>query len=660
MLLIIEKTWREEIPTLEKWAELRPVKVVFSFLIFFSLTLLSLETIAQYEKLTPGELKKLSVEELMNLEVTLVSRSPQKLAEAASAVQVITGEDIRNSGATNIAEALRLVTNLQVAQLRSNIWLISSRGFNQLFANKLLVMIDGRTVYTPLFAGVFWDMQNVLLEDVDKIEVVSGPGGTLWGANAVNGVINIITKNSAETQGLYASALAGTFIKDHAAVRWGGKIGKKISYKVYGQHFDRNSTKKPDGTDFSDAWKLTQGGFRMDWNGRKADNYTVQGDYYGGTIKTAGSNSDFNGQNILGRWSRNFSEKSDLTLQLYYDRYFKQDAPGKTSDKINTADVDFQYRFPIAKRHSILSGLGYRMVKDEFISSNPFVAILPQKKSLDLFNAFIQNEIAVSDVLKVTAGTKVLHNVYTGIEVQPGIRMALTVKKNNTLWAAVSRAVRTPSRIDVDYFSPVALQPPTSVSVTGGPTFKSEKAFAYELGYRIQPNTKSSFSIASFYNVYKNVYSLEALPGTLTYQIFNGSEGKSWGSELSGTYQLLDKWRVRGGYTYFDMKLKAKPGHTFDPSYLANDVQNQAMLQSMTDLPFNLHLDVIARYLDYLPQTITTVEVPGYFTFDTRIAYTIKHVEVSVAGQNLYKKNHTEYNTLNIPRSIYAKLTFRL
>jgi iron complex outermembrane receptor protein len=596
----------------------------------------------------------------MDLEVTLVSRSPQKLTEAASAVQVITWEDIHNSGAANIADALRLVTNLQVAQPRSHSWIISARGFNTTYANKLLVMINGRTVYTPLYGGVFWDIQNVLLEDVDRIEVVSGPGGTLWGANAVNGVINIITRNTSETQGLYASVLAGTFIKDHVALRWGGKAGEKFTYKIYGQHFDRNPTTRPNGTKFSDAWRLTQGGFRMDWSGAKDDTYTIQGDYLAGTIKSAGGNSDFNSQNILGRWSRKLSEKSDLKLQLYYDRYFKSDATIFVSDKINTVDLDFQYRFPLAERHNIVTGIGYRLVRDDFSSASTFRAILPQKKNMDLVNAFMQDEITVTDRLTLTAGTKVLHNVYTGIEVQPSVRMAMRLMTNNTLWAAISRAVRTPSRIDRDYFSPVTPQPPEIASVTGGPGFISEKAFAYELGYRLQPNSNSSFSVATFYNVYKDVYSLETLPGTRTLQTFNGSEGTSWGTELSGTYQILDKWRIRGGYTYLDVKLQAKPGHTFDPSYLANDVRNQFMLQSMADLPLNLHLDVIARYLDYLPKTQTTASVPSYFAFDTRIAFTFKNAELSIVGQNLPHKNHREYQALSIPRSIYGKLTYRL
>jgi iron complex outermembrane receptor protein len=633
---------------------------VFRYFSFCCLLLFSSGLLAQDDKLSPGQLKKLSMEDLMNIEVTMVSRSPEKLAEVASAVQLITGEDIRNSGATNIAEALRLVTNLQVAQLNSNAWLISSRGFNALFANKLLVMIDGRTVYTPLFAGVLWDMQNVLLEDVDRIEVISGPGTTLWGANAVNGVINIITKTARETQGLYASALGGTFIRDHAALRWGGKLGKKIDFRVYGQHFDRNPTTNAEGNEYNDAWRLTQGGFRMDWNGDKQNTYTIQGDYYGGTIKTAKVNSGLNGQNILGRWSHSISENSDITLQLYYDRYHKSDGPGKTSDEINTGDLDLQYHFLVGKKHNFVTGLGYRFVKDDFITNNTLIGILPQKKNLDLVNLFLQDEITATDHFKVTAGTKVLHNVYTGVEVQPGIRLALTVRKNNTLWAAVTRAVRTPSRLDVDYFSPVAPQPPTAFSVAGGPDFKSEKAYSYELGYRIQPNSRSTFSLATFYNVYKDVYSLEALPSTFTYRVMNGTEGESWGAELSGTYQLMDRWRIRGGYTYFKMNLGAKAGHSFDPSYLANDVQNQLSIHSMADLPLNLHLDVFARYLDYLPKTLVTAQVPAYFTFDTRLAYTFRWLEVSVTGQNLYKKYHPEFNTLNIPRGVYAKITCRL
>lgn len=615
---------------------------------------------AQQPASSPGDLKKLSIDELLNLEVTSVSRSPEKLTEAASAIQVITDEDIRRSGATNIPEILRLATNLQVAQLNSNAYIISSRGFNTIFANKLLVMIDGRTVYTPLFGGVLWELQNVLLEDIDRIEVISGPGGTLWGANAVNGVINIITKHTSDTQGLYASALAGTFIKDQLAARYGGSIGSKITYKIYGRHFDRNPTQKTDGTDNTDAWRLSQGGFRLDWSGTKTNQYTVQGDCYGGTKKTAGSHSNFNAQNILARWTRSFSQSSDLMLQLYYDRYYRNDVPSQSYDQLNTYDLDFQYRFPLAQRHSILVGTGIRFVQDHTVSQTPLVAILPEKKNLNLFNAFVQDEIAIAKNLKVTLGTKVLHNVYTGIEVQPGIRAALAIKDNQTLWAAISRAVRTPSRFDVDYYLPSTLQPPNVASVAGGPNFISEKVVAYELGYRLQPDAKSTFSLATFYNVYSDVYSVENLPGTVTYQIQNGSKGTSWGAELSGTYQVCNNWRLKGGYTYIDKKLEAKPGHNFDPTYLGNDAKHHALLQSMLNVSKNFHADVTARYLDYLPKTLATVMVPGYFTYDARLAVDIKKVEVSVVGQNLYRKHHAEFGALTIPRSVYAKLTLRL
>jgi len=238
--------------------------------------------------------------------------------------------------------------------------------------------------------------------------------------------------------------------------------------------------------------------------------------------------------------------------------------------------------------------------------------------------------------------------------------MSYLVNTNNTLWAAVSRAVRTPSRIDVDYFSPVAPQPPTAVSVRGGPDFVSEKLMAYEAGYRLQPNSKSTFSLSTFYNRYSDIYSLEALPGTLTYRQQNGTEGESWGIEFAGVYQLSNDWRVRFGYTYLDMELKAKQGHVFDPGYLANDVKHQAMLQSMANLPFNLHLDLIGRYLSSIPKSLVTPKVPAYFTFDARLAYSLKFAELSLVGQNLSKKNHTEFSSLLIPRGYYAKLSVRL
>ncbi|WP_207506415.1 TonB-dependent receptor plug domain-containing protein [Telluribacter humicola] len=594
----------------------------------------------------------------MNIEVSLVSRTPQKLSQAASAVQVITGEAIRRSGATNLPEALRLVTNLQVAQLNSSGWIISSRGFNTIFANKLLVMIDGRSVYTPFFGGVLWELQNVLLEDIEKIEVVSGPGGTLWGANAVNGVINIITKSAAGTQGLYASASVGTFVKDNVGLRYGGKIGDKLTYRVYGQRFDRDYTFMPDGTANSDAWNMTQGGFRADWNASATDNYTLQGDWHGGIRKTAGENSNFNGQNILGRWQHAFSQTSDLSLQLYFDRYYRDDVPSAGSDELKTYDIDFQHRFALGTKQTILWGGGYRLASDDAYFRSDAVGILPRFKKLPLYTAFIQDEIKLGSQTRLTLGTKLQHNVYSGWEIQPSVRLAW-IRESSTLWGAVSRAARTPTRLDVDYFLPAYPVPGDKPSVAGGPNFDSEKLLAHEVGYRIQPTTLSSLSLAGFYNIYRNVYSVEALPGTLTYQIQNGSEGESWGIEFAGNYQLLPQWRLRGGYTYFMKELRAKPGHNFDPAYLGNDAKNQVLLQSILDLSNNWQLDVVSRYLDYLPQTIATTRVPAYFTFDTRLAYNIKQVELAVVGQNLWKDRHAEFGPLLFPRSVYFKITGR-
>lgn len=614
---------------------------------------------SQAQVLSPKELKKLSVEELMNVEVSLVSRTPEKITEAASAIQVITGEDIRRSGASNVAEALRLAANLQVNQLSSSVWLVGSRGFNTIFENKLLVMIDGRTIYTPLYGGVLWEQQNVLLEDIDRIEVVSGPGGTLWGPNAVNGIINIITKSSKETQGLYAKAGAGSFIKDMAAVRYGGRICDKLHYRIYGQHFERSSTETVNGTRNTDAWQLTNGGFRMDWNASSKDDVTFQGEYYGGKRKTIPSGSPLNGQHLMGKWSRSLSDRSDLALQIYFDRYYREDAPSASYDKMKTVDADFQHRFPIKGRQNFVWGAGYRFVKDDANYRNLSGAgIVPRFKRLDLFTAFAQDEIFLTDSLRFIVGSKLLHNVYTGWEWQPSVRIAW-IKNQTTLWAAVTRAVRTPSRFDVDFYLPMTLQPPNVPSVAGGPGFVSEKLLAYELGYRFQPNHVSSFSIATFYNVYSDVYSVEPKPATLTYQIQNGSEATSWGLELAGNYQVTKDWRVRGGYTYFKKDLHAKAGHNFDPGYLGNDVRNQAMLQSILDLPAHIQFDLAVRYLDPLSKTFATAAVPSYFTFDARLAYTFKGFELAVVGQNLAEKKHTEFGTITIPRSVYGKITAR-
>lgn len=610
------------------------------------------------EPVSPAVLKKLSLEELLNQDVTLVTRTPEKLTQSPSSVQVITGDDIRRSGATSIPEALRLASNLQVAQVDSRQWAISGRGFNQpgLLANKLLVMIDGRSVYTPLFAGVFWDVQNTLLEDLDRIEVVTGPGATLWGANAVNGVINIVTKNAKATQGLLVEGAAGSLLQDFGAVRYGGSSGTNLFYRVYGQRFDRNATVFSNGKEATNAWDMTQGGFRMDYVPSSENAFTLQGDVYSGEIDEAGNlQTAVDGENVLGRWTRTFSEESGLTVQAYIDRTWRR-IPGTFTEDLRTYDFDFQHRFPFGSRQSIVWGAGYRLMEDQ-VGNSTNLAFLPPDRNLQLFSAFLQDEIvAVPEHLKFYLGSKLEHNDFSGFEVQPSLRISWTPGPRHTIWGAVSRAVRSPSRIDRDFYVPGT----APFFLAGGTNFQAETVLAYEIGYRIRPHDRLSLSIAAFYNDYDKIRSAESEGGSLTVQ--NGLRAQSWGTELSGEFQMMEWWRLRGGYTYLHKDVWEKPGHSDINQTEAegNDPRHQVVLHSMMDFPLGFKLDLVGRYVDTLPNP----KVPGYFTFDARAAWqATKNLEFSVVGQNLWENRHPEFGAAatrqEIPRSIYGKVTWR-
>lgn len=619
------------------------------------LLLMGSVTVAQKDGFAPEDLKKMSLEELMGLEVSTVSKRPQKLSQVASAIQVISQEDIRRSAATSLPELLRLVTNLQVAQVNSHSHIISARGFNAAFSNKLLVMIDGRTVYSPLFAGVFWDAQQVSLEDIEQIEVVSGPGGTLWGANAVNGVINVITKNAKETEGLLISGSAGSYLGKSGRIRYGAKLSPDLSFRLFAQHDTRNHTYLADGTEGTDRWGISLGGFRMDWTPSTKDVFTFQGQVYRGEGETLPDPSTLDGQHLLSRWTRSFSDRSGIMVQAYFDRTWRRDIPSTLSDELHTYNLDIQYNFPLGTAHRILVGGGYRSMRNHTINSTDLAGILPNRRNLNLFGGFVQDDIQVHPEITLTVGTKVQHNFYTGIEVQPSSRIGWTPTENQVVWGAVSRAVRTPSRIDVDYFLPTYPLPPEYASVAGGPNFVSEKVMAYELGYRISPERNLRLSLAAFYNQYRDLYSVEALPGTLTYQIQNGTEGRSWGTEFSGTWQVSEVWRLKGGYTYFNKELQNKPGRVYDFSALGYDAKHQGLLNSSNNLPGNLQFDVSMRYLGEL----SGIAVPGYFSFDANITWMLMpSTELSLVGQNLWEKRHVEI--LNqIPRSLYGKVICR-
>jgi iron complex outermembrane receptor protein len=603
---------------------------------------------------TLRRLKRLSLQELLDEEVMTVSRTAERMADTAASIQVISSEDIRRSAATTLPEALRLASNLQVARASSSAWAISARGFNNTLANKLLVMIDGRTVYTPLFAGVFWDAQNVLLEDIDRIEVVSGPGGTLWGANAVNGVINVITKHARDTQGTYLSGAAGSFLQDFGAVRYGGGNGSNLYYRAYAQHFDYHATELEDGSGASDAWKMTQGGFRMDWEPAAVDLLTLQGDLYAGKLDGEIEETPVDGQNLLGRWTRVLGEASEVQVQMYFDRTWR-DAPSYEEDLI-TYDVELHHRFPLGDQHSIIWGAGYRLMRDRINNTGPQVAFLPPDRNLQRANVFLQDEIAmVPDRVKLAVGAKVEYNDYSDFEFQPSARFAWTPDESQTVWGAVSRAVRAPSRVDTEAYVPAPPVPPDTPNLAGGSGFEAETLVALELGYRFRPVEPLSVSIAGFYHFYDDLRSLDQT-GPNTFVVENHFKGEARGVEVSADYVPVRWWRLRAGYTYLHKELRADGGD--DPSAgvrEGNDPEHQFVLQSIMDLPGGFEFDVMGRYADDLPSP----EVPSYFALDARIAWEYKDLEIALVGQNLMESRHREFGVREIPRAVYGKVTLR-
>jgi iron complex outermembrane receptor protein len=609
---------------------------------------------------SPGALKRLSLEQLMDVEVTSVSRRAEKLSSTASAIQIITADDIRSSGASSIPEALRLAPNLQVAQVNSSQWAVSARGFDNVLANKLLVMIDGRTVYTPLYAGVFWDVHNVPLETVDRIEVISGPGGTLWGANAVNGVINIITKSATETQGLSIEGRAGTEL-GFGGVRYGGQFSPGLAFRAYGQGFGRGSTALASGADAKDSWGMGQGGFRMDWNASKADAVTFQSDYYDGRPDPDGGvRVVARGGNAVSRWSRSLSESSDFQLQLYYDRGFRDFGNGFTED-LATYDLDWQHRFQPGGRHEVIWGLGARLMDHQTENLVAF-AFLPAHRVLHLYSAFVQDEIALVDQrLRLTVGSKLEHNDYTGFEVQPSARLAWTPALRHTVWAAVSRAVRTPARLDRDFFLFAA----PNVPIIAGADFQSEVLLASEVGWRVQPNARVSLSVSTFYNHYDNIRTAEPGPPPtgLPITIGNGAQGHAYGAELAAVYQVTDRWRFRGGYTFLKKDLSLKPGSNDlnGGSAESNDPRHQFLIQSSTSLPGRLELGAVLRYVGALPSP----RVPSYAGLDLRLAWKpAERLELAVVGQNLLHDQHAEFipsspSPRRVERGVYGAVTWR-
>ncbi|MEO5958487.1 MAG: TonB-dependent receptor [Opitutaceae bacterium] len=631
------------------------------FLAAVALALPAVEVFAQrtHALPAPSVLKKMSVEQLMDIVVTSVTKRPEKLSEAASAIQVITSDEIRRSGATSLPEALRLATNLEVAQIDSRQWAITARGFNNVFANKMLVLIDGRTVYTPLYAGVYWDVQDTMLLDVDRIEVISGPGATQWGANAVDGVINVTTKNAKDTQGGLFVGGAGTELRTSGEARYGGKLAPNLYGRVYAKYFDRGDSMRSNGRASNDAWSMGQTGFRIDRDAPTGDLLTLQGDVYSGSIDQFGpENIRVNGVNLLGRWSRKLAENSDVKLQVYYDRTHRR-IPGSFTQDIDTYDADFQHRSPLGLAHDLVWGLGFRLVADDVVNT-PANAFLPPQVSRTTFNAFVQDEVALrKDRLYLTVGTKVEHNDYTGFEIQPSVRLAWMPAMQQTIWGAVSRAVRTPSRIDRDLFSPAT--PPYRIA--GGEKVVSEKLIAYEAGYRVQFEPNVALSLATFLNHYDDLRSLEPLNPPLAFPVeaSSGLRGRSAGAELAVEWRAMPTWRLRAGWTELRVHSERQSG-TVDRGTggsIARDPNHQLTLRSRLDLSANWECDADLRYV----AAIRNQAVPGYTECDLRLGWRpAQSWEISILGRNLLHSRHAEFNTpgfrRELQRGIYGKATW--
>jgi iron complex outermembrane recepter protein len=617
----------------------------------------------------------------MDIAVTSVTKEVSTVGHSAAAIFVITPEMIRRSGATCIPEVLRMVPGMDVAQINSSTWAISCRGFNSAYANGLLVLIDGRSVYNPDFSGVYWYMQDVLLEDVERIEVIRGPGGTLWGSNAVNGVINIITKKAQDTQGAYAMAGGGSHQQLLDGARYGGKIGDDCSYRIYGKSFERGPDFDPTGQ-VDDAWRQGRFGFRADWEPDcdKSNTFTILGDHFVGStdnslIPTSPAIPSIqNGEDLLMRWRHVYDKDSDWSVQAYYDNYMQ----GNTllTEQVRTYDVEFQYRFPVGDRHSITCGTGFRNVVSYLPGGDTFTTYFPTPYfTTNYTNQFVQDEIAiVEDRLTYTVGCKLEQNPYTGNEYQPTMRMIWTPDNHHSVWGAISRAVRIPSRSEeqVDVTLPAAF-PGGYPRVHGSNDLVSNVVLDYELGFREQANEQLSWDITAFYSVYDQLMSYqsgfpfgEAVPPP-PHLIFpsvrtNGVAGDTYGVELSGNYEVSERWRLYVQYTLFEMNLFADPQ---PPTGVGFDPCNQIYLRSAWDLRDDLEFDLMSRYVDSLPG----LGVPSYITMDLRLAWRArKHLELAVVGQNLLQQDHWEFSgntpaapvyATEVPRGVYGTVTWR-
>ena len=633
-----------------------------------------------------------------NPQIFSLSKKKENAFDAASATYVLSSEDIRRSGATSIPEALRLVPGVQVARMSGNSWAISIRGFDRQFSNKLLVMIDGRTVYTQLFSGVSWDIHDYVMEDIDRIEVIRGPGGTIWGSNAVNGIINIITKSAVRTQGTYVSQIVGNQDKSITEARYGGALNNnKDDYRLYVKKavrdgLDNYNTKGSN----HDGNSQDRAGFRYDISSIKDSSISIHGDIFSGTASNYfttlnnpnKNDKDSRGANVVVNWDKKLSKQSSFILNSYFD--YDQFSTPVLQRSAKTFDVDFQHFYNSSKDNQFIWGLGYRQIADDIEESTMLNGVVPINYSPDRrndqwFTSFIQEKFGlIPDKLYLTIGSKFEKNDFTGFEYQPNARLAYYPSRKQTVWASVSRAIRTPTRGESD----INLKNANSDTTLnqGSPTYGIEQLIAYEVGYRIKPTNKTLIDATAFYNQYSKLRTLEAV-GAIQPQaggaripiVSNLGHGESQGFEISGKWQVNNDWRMEASYDYLNIDLHISDNSTDRTSIIgaADGLQvaegmspkNQVKLRSFYNISPKIEFDNILYYVDNLPTagtTFRTTGIPSYFRFDTRLGYLpSRNLDLSVGIQNLLDQGHREFkaalynNQTEIGRTFYVKAVWQ-
>jgi len=663
-------------------------KLLFHYFLFLSLSLNAHDAAGKEAQ----DLLDLSLESLMQIEVISAAKKSQRLEETSAAVYVIGREDILRAGVTTLPEALRLAPGINIARTHNNGWVVSIRGFNGIFSNKLLVLIDGRTVYSPLFSGVLWDQHDALLQDIDRIEVIRGSGGTLWGANAVNGVINIITRNSKETQGGLLEVREGDIEGPAVALRYGGKFTDDAYYRLYGKYDDRGNLEFANGADAPDDWHHGQVGGRLDWQLSSRDELTLQADaYYGdydrlyefavssltAPVQPTVDTANHYGVNILARWIHETATGSRTILQAYYDRVSVNDET--PLGIVDTWDVDFQQQVDISRRIHILWGLGYRRVSYS-LTSTLSLNFDPQDRKLDLFNGFIQGDIDLTEKLRLTLGSKIEHNEFTGVEFQPNLRFLweLDEEHKHHAWGAISRAVRTPSPAEASLRVDLMLipgTPPVLISNLANPDLDSEVLIAYELGFRSQLLPELSLDLAGFYNDYDRIIDpvenpavvLESTPAPLHLlrsNVFdNALSGKTHGIEAMLRWQANENWRLEGSWTFLEMDIHPENPLAVDngTGFEGESPEQQFQIRSLLNLPHNLTLDTSLFWVDEIP----ALDIDDYLRLDLHIGWEpVPALNVDLFVQNILERRHPEFDPAlyipsEVPRSVMARAVWK-